>query len=38
VQPDDRVFFAFSFGPFIAFWSAFSGAEQLGALVIPVAR
>ncbi len=35
VQPHDRVFFAFSFGPFIGFWSAFSGAERLGALVIP---
>jgi phenylacetate-CoA ligase len=35
VQPSDRVFFAFSFGPFIGFWSAFSGAERLGALVIP---
>jgi len=33
--PDDRVFLAFSFGPFIGFWSAFSGAERLGALVIP---
>ncbi len=35
VQAHDRVFFAFSFGPFIGFWSAFSGAERLGALVIP---
>src|SRR3981081_1331138 len=35
VQPHDRVFFSFSFGPFIGFWSAFSGAERLGALVIP---
>ena len=35
LQPHDRVFFAFSFGPFIGFWSAFSGAERLGALVIP---
>ncbi|TME78943.1 MAG: phenylacetate--CoA ligase [Chloroflexi bacterium] len=35
VQSGDRVFFAFSFGPFIGFWSAFSGAERLGALVIP---
>jgi phenylacetate-CoA ligase len=35
VQIHDRVFFAFSFGPFIGFWSAFSGAERLGALVIP---
>jgi len=35
VTRDDRVFFAFSFGPFVGFWSAFSGAERLGALVIP---
>src|SRR3982074_1382312 len=35
VQPGDRVFFAFSCGPFMGFWSAFSGAERLGALVIP---
>jgi phenylacetate-CoA ligase len=35
VRTHDRVFFAFSFGPFIGFWSAFSGAERLGALVIP---
>jgi phenylacetate-CoA ligase len=34
VQPHDRVFLAFSFGPFIGFWSAFAGAERLGALVI----
>ncbi len=34
VTSDDRVFFAFSFGPFIGFWSAFGGAERLGALVI----
>jgi phenylacetate-CoA ligase len=30
----DRVFFAFSFGPFIGFWSAFGGAQRLGALAI----
>ncbi len=30
----DRVFFAFSFGPFIGFWSAFAGAERMGALCI----
>src|SRR3982074_687321 len=35
VQPHDRVFFAFSFGPFIGFWSAVFGARRLGALVIP---
>src|SRR5438067_3387730 len=34
VTPADRVFFAFSFGPFIGFWSAFGGAERLGAMVI----
>ena len=30
----DTIFFAFSFGPFIGFWSAFGGAERLGALAI----
>jgi phenylacetate-CoA ligase len=35
VRANDRVFFAFSFGPFIGFWSAFGGADRLGALVIP---
>src|SRR5438128_2043954 len=35
VTPDDRIFFAFSFGPFIGFWSAFGGADRLGALLIP---
>src|SRR5437867_3612601 len=30
----DRIFFAFSFGPFVGFWSAFAGAEQLGALCL----
>ena len=35
VRADDRVFFAFSFGPFIGFWTAFGGAERLGAMVIP---
>ena len=30
----DRVFLAFSFGPFIGFWSGFGGAERLGAMVI----
>lgn len=35
VSAKDRIFFAFSFGPFIGFWSAFEGAKQLGALGIP---
>jgi phenylacetate-CoA ligase len=30
----DRIFFAFSFGPFIGFWTAFGGAEKLGALAV----
>jgi phenylacetate-CoA ligase len=34
VSARDRVFLAFSFGPFIGFWSAFAGAERLGALVV----
>jgi phenylacetate-CoA ligase len=35
VTPDDTMFAAFSFGPFIGFWSAYAGAERLGALVVP---
>jgi phenylacetate-CoA ligase len=31
----DRIFFAFSFGPFIGFWSAHAAAEKIGALAIP---
>jgi phenylacetate-CoA ligase len=34
VGPHDRVLCAFSFGPFIGFWSAFCGAERLGAMAI----
>src|SRR5260370_14292752 len=34
VGAGDRIFFAFSFGPFIGFWSAFDGAERLGAMAI----
>ena len=34
VTAADRVFFCFSFGPFIGFWSAFAGAELRGALAI----
>jgi len=34
VTARDRVFFAFSFGPFVGFWSAFAGAERLGALCL----
>ncbi len=34
VTAHDRIFFAFSFGPFIGFWAAFAGAEKIGALAI----
>ncbi len=35
VQGGDRVYFAFSFGPFIGFWLAFDAAQQLGCLCLP---
>ncbi|MDA7980242.1 MAG: phenylacetate--CoA ligase family protein [Pirellulales bacterium] len=35
VATEDRVFLAFSFGPFIGFWSAFDAATARGCLVIP---
>jgi phenylacetate-CoA ligase len=35
VDDADRIFFAFSFGPFIGFWSAYEGARSIGALAIP---
>jgi phenylacetate-CoA ligase len=35
VTNEDIVFLAFSFGPFIGFWSAYEGAKRIGALVVP---
>ena len=35
VTATDRVFFAFSFGPFIGFWLAFESATRLGCLCVP---
>lgn len=35
LRDDDRLFFPFSFGPFIGFWGAFEGATALGRLCIP---
>lgn len=35
VTAADRVFAAFSFGPFIGFWMAFEAAVQIGCLTIP---
>lgn len=32
---DDRLFAAFSFGPFIGFWAAAEGARKIGAMMIP---
>jgi phenylacetate-CoA ligase len=34
-QVRDRVYFAFSFGPFIGFWLAFESAARLGCLCVP---
>lgn len=33
--PGERLFFAFSYGPFLGFWTAFEAAAQLGFLSIP---
>ena len=35
VTAQDRVFFAFSFGPFLGFWTAFECATRMGCLCIP---
>ncbi len=35
VTDQDRVFMAFSFGPFIGFWSAYEACVQRGAQLIP---
>ena len=35
VEPDDTIFFAFSFGPFLGFWSAYEAASQYGCTTIP---
>lgn len=35
VDSRDRIFFAFSFGPFYGFWTAFDAAVQLGAHCVP---
>ncbi|MGE3808937.1 MAG: phenylacetate--CoA ligase family protein, partial [Gemmataceae bacterium] len=34
VGPGDRLFFPFSFGPFLGFWTAFEAAQQIGALCL----
>jgi phenylacetate-CoA ligase len=35
VGAGDRIFFAFSFGPFLGFWVAFDSATRMGCLAIP---
>jgi phenylacetate-CoA ligase len=35
VGPSDRLFFPFSFGPFLGFWTAFESASRLGCLCLP---
>lgn len=35
VTARDRLFFAFSFGPFLGFWTAFEAAARLGCFCIP---
>ncbi len=35
VSATDRILFAFSFGPFLGFWTAFDAGVQLGALCLP---
>jgi phenylacetate-CoA ligase len=34
VHSGDRIYFAFSFGPFIGFWAGWEGARKIGALAI----
>ena len=35
VRPGDRVFFPFSFGPFLGFWAGFEAGHQMGLHCIP---
>lgn len=35
VGPGDRIFFPFSFGPFLGFWTAFEAGCQIGAHCVP---
>jgi phenylacetate-CoA ligase len=34
IHPEDRIYFAFSFGPFIGFWAGWEGARKLGAMAV----
>jgi phenylacetate-CoA ligase len=35
IQAGERLFFAFSFGPFLGFWTAFEAAARVGCLCLP---
>jgi phenylacetate-CoA ligase len=35
LKPEDRLFFPFSFGPFLGFWTAFDAAGRRGNLCLP---
>ena len=35
IRPDDRLFFPFSFGPFLGFWTAFEAGLRHGCLCLP---
>lgn len=35
VRPGDTIYFAFSFGPFLGFWTAFEAAAKCGFLCLP---
>lgn len=35
IGPEDRIFFAFSFGPFLGFWTAFEAGIREGCLCLP---
>ena len=35
VKPGDAIYFAFSFGPFLGFWTAFEAACQIGCRCLP---
>jgi phenylacetate-CoA ligase len=35
IDARDRIFFAFSFGPFLGFWVGFEGAARMGCMAIP---
>ncbi len=35
IAPGDRIYFAFSFGPFLGFWTAFEAAARMGCMALP---